>query len=244
MKECKLDKSVLYQAIDPTLLDAQPDEWGVVDHCPNPGSIGYATTLTSAIIRQAVDKNLDLLVTHHDAWEFMLAERAESHNLLTRHKISHIWCHEPLDKAPFGTAAVLLEIIGCIEIGKIVEDCGRVGELQGEHKLADIINLLDAHLSEKPCRIHDSGKLISRIGCVPGGGMLVDYLVEALEYDVDLFITGETSLYLLEYARYREVSTLIYSHNYTEIFGTHNLARRIADHLGIAEITRLDEPHF
>jgi len=74
--------------------------------------------------------------------------------------------------------------------------------------------------------------------------MMVDYLVEALNYDIDLYITGETSLYLLEYATFRKVSVLIYSHNYTEIFGTRNLAKNIADFLGINKIVRLDEPHF
>jgi putative NIF3 family GTP cyclohydrolase 1 type 2 len=74
--------------------------------------------------------------------------------------------------------------------------------------------------------------------------MMVEYLAEALEFGIDLYITGETSLYLLEYASFRDISTLIYSHNYTEIFGTQNLALRIADRLSINKIIRLNEPHF
>jgi putative NIF3 family GTP cyclohydrolase 1 type 2 len=79
---------------------------------------------------------------------------------------------------------------------------------------------------------------------VPGAGMMIDYLAEALENRIDLYITGETSLYLLECAKYRGVSALIYSHNYTEIFGTHNLARKIADYLEIRETVRLKEPYY
>jgi putative NIF3 family GTP cyclohydrolase 1 type 2 len=239
-----MNESILHQVIDHRLLDAQPDEWGIVIHCSNPKSLGFATTLTPTIIQQAISKDLDLLVTHHDTWEFMLDERDQSHDLLAQHKISHIWCHEPLDKADFGTAAALMNILECKIIGSIVDDCGRVGELPGELELSKIIEILDGHMAERPCRIQNAGKPITRIACVPGAGMMIDYLAEALEHGVDLYITGETSSYLLEYANFRNVSVLIYSHNYTEIFGTQNLARRIADRLEIQKIVRLDEPHF
>ena len=73
---------------------------------------------------------------------------------------------------------------------------------------------------------------------------MIKYLAEALGYGIDLYLTGETSLYLLEYASFHNVNVLIYSHNYTEIFGTQNLAKKIADQLGIQEIFRLEEPHY
>jgi putative NIF3 family GTP cyclohydrolase 1 type 2 len=79
---------------------------------------------------------------------------------------------------------------------------------------------------------------------VPGAGAMTKYLAEALGYGIDLYLTGETSLYLLEYASFHNVNVLIYSHNYTEIFGTQNLANKIANQLGIKEIFRLDEPHY
>jgi putative NIF3 family GTP cyclohydrolase 1 type 2 len=239
-----MNKEILQQVIERSFLEAQPDEWGVTIYCLNPKSIGYATTLTPSIILQAAANGLDLLVTHHDAWEFMLDQRKESHALLAQYQISHIWCHEPLDKSDFGTAGALLMNIGCKETGKIVGDCGRIGELPGELELSAIIEILNERISEIPCRMHDAKMPITRIATVPGGGMMVGYLVEALENHIDLYITGETSLYLLEYARFRGVSVLIYSHNYTEIFGTQNLARKIADYLEIPEIVRLDEPHF
>lgn len=69
-------------------------------------------------------------------------------------------------------------------------------------------------------------------------------LAEALAWNAHLYLTGETSLYLLEYANFHQVSVLIYSHSATEIFGTPNLAERIAAQLGIQSIQRLDEPHY
>jgi putative NIF3 family GTP cyclohydrolase 1 type 2 len=239
-----MNEKILHQVIDQDLLEAQPDEWGITIHCSDSKSVGYATTLTPSVIHQAAESNLELLVTHHDTWEFMLDERDASHQLLAQYQISHIWCHEPLDKVDFGTAATLLNIIGRKVNVKIADDFGLVGELPKEIELARIMEMLFGQMSERPCRIHNTGKPISRIACVPGAGNMIEYLAEGLEKRIDLYITGETSLYLLEYAKYRGVSVLIYSHNYTEIFGTYNLARKIADHFEIDEVVRLEEPHY
>lgn len=239
-----MDTNILRTIFDTTLLDSIPEEWGVVLHNPQPESIGYATTLTPDVIRQAEERGIQLLVTHHNAWEFMREERAACHALLEQYQISHIWCHAPLDRVDFGTAAALLELAGCRILKKIVEDDGRVGELPDAKPLSAIRDVLDGELNESPCRVQDSALPVKRIACVPGAGANTAYLAEALVHHIDLYLTGETSLYLLEYARFHKVSVLTYSHNYTEIFGTRNLAERIAAQAGIRNITRLDEPHF
>lgn len=239
-----MNNKLLHRIIDPQLLDSRPDEWGIVIHCRKPDAIGFATTLTPAIIQQAIARDVNLLVTHHDVWDFMLEERRISLELLAQHNISHVWCHAPLDAADFGTAAALLATIDCKVIGTIAEGDGRVGELPKHLHLSEVIRLLDNRLSETPSRMHDAKRLVTRIACVPGAGSRIAYLTEALGFDADLFITGETSLYLLEYANFRNINVLVYSHNYTEIFGTQNLAARIAELSGIKKIIRLDEPHY
>jgi putative NIF3 family GTP cyclohydrolase 1 type 2 len=225
-------------------LDSLPDEWGLVIHNSDPQSLGFATTLTPALIRQAIAKNIDLLVTHHDSWDFMLEERRICVELLTQHQISHIWCHAPLDAADFGTSATLLAMTGCKLVGIFAQGAGRIGELPGPMPLSDIKGLLDVKLSETPCRFLDAHRGVTRIAFVTGAGASIKYLAEALPYGIDLYLTGETSLYLLEYASFHNINVLIYSHNYTEIFGTQNLAYKIADQLGIQAIFQLDEPHY
>ena len=239
-----MDNRFLYNFFDTNLLDSLPDEWGIVIHCPDPRSIGFATTLTPTLIRQAIAKDIDLLVTHHDSWDFMLEERQKSIELLAQHHISHIWCHSPLDAADFGTSATLLTMAGCQVIKPIAEGNGHIGELPEPLRFSDIKASLNAQLSEIPCREHDANRVINRIACVTGAGAMIKYLSEALLYRIDLYLTGETSLYVLEYASFHDVNVLIYSHNYTEIFGTQNLARKIAGQLGINEIIQLDEPHY
>lgn len=239
-----MNNQILHDIFDPKTLEAHPDEWGVAIHAASPDAIGFATTLTPAVIRQAIAKKVNLLVTHHDAWDFMLEEKTLSHELLAEHHISHIWCHTPLDAADFGTSAALLGVFDCKLIGTIAEGDGRVGELPKALGLPDVITLLNERLSEIPCRMVDANRPVSRIGVVTGAGSRIAYLVEALALEADLFITGETSLYLLEYASFRNISALIYSHNYSELPGTQNLAERVASQLGIQNIIRLDEPHY
>jgi putative NIF3 family GTP cyclohydrolase 1 type 2 len=239
-----MNNQILHNIFDPKILEAHPDEWGVVIHAPSPDAIGFATTLTPAVIRQAIARKINLLVTHHDAWDFMLEEKTLSHELLAEHRISHIWCHTPLDAADFGTNAALLAVFDCKLIGTIAEGDGRVGELPRPVPLRDVINILDERLSENPCRKFDANRPVRRMACVTGAGAWIAYLVEALALDAELFITGETSLYLLEYAAFRNISALIYSHNYSELLGTQNLAERVASQLGIQNIIRLDEPHY
>ena len=239
-----MDNRLLYGIFDPDVLDAQLDEWGMRIHCREPDALGYATTLTPAIIGQAKANQLDLLVTHHDAWDFLLEERSTSLELLEQYQISHVWCHAPLDAADFGTSAALLAALGCKPVGTIAGGDGRVGELAGPVALADIIQSLERQLQEAPCRIVAADRPVRRIACVTGAGASINYLTEALTCAADLYITGETNLYLLEYASFRKVNLLVYSHNYTEMPGTRNLAERIAARLGIKNVLRLDEPHY
>jgi putative NIF3 family GTP cyclohydrolase 1 type 2 len=174
----------------------------------------------------------------------MFEEREVTFHLLEKHQISHVWCHMPLDRVDFGTASALLTSIGCNIVASIVEDCGRIGELPGKHDLSEVIGLFNEQLEETPCRVHDASREITRIACVPGGGNMTDYLKQACDHKADLYVTGETSLYLLEYGNHLGINVLVYSHNYTEIFGTRNLALKFSEQLNISRIVRLEEPHF
>jgi len=237
-------ENTLYAVFGAGPLDSDREEWGVLEYHPDPRSMGYATTLTPGVVRQAAAREIDLLVTHHNAWDFMLEAQAEAHRLLKVHGISHLWCHHPLDYADFGTSAALLESVGCKLTAVFAEGFGRVGEIDLPIDLPAAIQIFQRELGEDPCRVHDGSRMITRIAAVTGAGAMTSYLSEALAFDVDLYVTGETSLYLLDYACYRGVNALVFSHNYTERAGTANLAQKIASHLGIERVVPLDEPHY
>ncbi len=226
------------------LLDAHPDEWGISAHCGHPAAVGYATTITPETIRTAIGLNVDLIVTHHDAWGFMFEQRDEVQSLLKEYGLTHVWAHLPLDLADFGTSATLLSELGFAPVAVLQHAEGRVGELPETTSLSAVRERLTELLSEEPCRVHDAGRAVRRTATVTGAGFYTNFLRDALSYDIDLYVTGETSLFLLEYAKFREVNVLVYSHNYTELPGVRAFAGRIADALGLAMKGHLGDSHW
>ena len=69
-----LDDLFSKKFLDGHLLDGHLDEWGIVEHCDHPTSLGYSTTITPRTIYEAVDRSVDVIVTHHDAWKFMFEQ--------------------------------------------------------------------------------------------------------------------------------------------------------------------------
>ena len=103
-------------------------------------------------IRAAVDLNVDLIVTHHDAWDFMFEQRDEVQSLLKENGLTHVWAHLPLDLADFGTSATLLSELGCSQVAVLPHAEARVGEFSEPGSLATVQASLTSLLSEAPCR--------------------------------------------------------------------------------------------
>ena len=225
------------------LLDAHPDEWGIADHCPRPSSLGYATTITHDTIRKAVEHQVDFVVTHHDAWDFMLEQRQEVARALEQHCITHVWVHLPLDLASFGTGATLLREAGCEAVTRAEEGELWVGELGTATDVTSACSSLTRILDEAPRYVHDVGRTVHRMACVTGAGTLTSHVQQAVAAAADLYVTGETNLYLLEYARYRGLSVAVYSHNYTELPGVEALARMLSDSFGLDLWGHLGDMH-
>ncbi|MDE3000710.1 MAG: Nif3-like dinuclear metal center hexameric protein [Gemmatimonadota bacterium] len=226
------------------LLDAHPDEWGICAYCDHPSAMGYATTITPEAIGKAVDLNVDLIVTHHDAWDFMFEQCEEVQSLLKENGLTHVWAHLPLDLADFGTSATLLSEMGCAPVAVLQHAGGRVGERPEFAPLGALRERLTTLMSEQPCRVYDAGRAVRRVATVTGAGFYTNFLRDALSYDVDLYVTGETSLFLLEYAKFRKVNVLVYSHNYTELPGVRAFAERIAGALGLDMKGHLGDSHW
>ena len=69
-------------------------------------------------------------------------------------------------------------------------------------------------------------------------------LREASEKGCDAYITGEKTLYTIEYARFVGIDLVIGSHTFAEVFGVESLAKRIKMRFRDMEIVRLTEDHL
>ena len=71
-----------------------------------------------------------------------------------------------------------------------------------------------------------------------------NHLRYAFDQGCDTYITGEASLYTIQYAHFIGLNLLVGSHNFTEIFGVEKLARKILEINDGIKIIHLNENHF
>ncbi|MBI9014687.1 MAG: Nif3-like dinuclear metal center hexameric protein [Clostridiales bacterium] len=171
--------------------------------------IGYCTNLTLHTIEEAKDRNIDLLITHHDAWDFVYGLKEACNEKLKEYQIAHYYNHLPLDDCEFGTNNSLVSKLGLKIIEKShLEDgfyCGRIAEFENEISMKELVNRLEILLEEPVRAWQFNDKNIKRVGIVCGGGGLSPDVKEAIDKSCDVYITGEKVLYTIEYAEFKKI---------------------------------------
>lgn len=232
---------------EPAVLTPQADEWKwrIPKNLREVYTLGYATSLTPEVIQAAVDCQVQLIITHHDAWDFLHELRVESLNLLEQYGIAHLFVHAPLDFADFGTSATLLKRIGCTETGRF--DCegefywGRYGEQPVPVPFDAFVDQVSGVLGEAARIAQPGSGMVRKIGVVTGGGCSTDELAEASRLGCDTYLTGESTSYFLMYGHYLNLNLLVHSHTATEIPGVEVLAGKLVEDHPAVRIIRLPE---
>lgn len=210
--------------------------------------LGYATSLTPKIIQRAAEQNIDLILTHHDAWKSIPDMNESCKKLLQEKQISHFFSHLPLDDADFGTNQSLAIELGLKVLKKFcLEDsysCGVICELEDSLKLSEFTQIVETALNEKVKVWKNSDKQVKRIGIVSGGGLSPNDLKEALDNSCDTYLTGEKILYTIQYAELVKLNLIVASHTFTEIFGVRELAKIIQKEFKDLEVVQIHEDHY
>lgn len=231
------------------LLETFEDDYGFTNSTDKEiRTVGYATNLSLETIEHAVRSQVDLIITHHDAWDFIYGLNEECRNKLQKHEISHFWIHGPLDYIRFGTCTSLMEKIGIDEIIQysIFDNGGipGIGEFKEPLGFEELAFKLSRLLNEPVRRWRNNGKEVKRVGIMTGAGHSTDYLKLALDGGCDTYITGEASLYTIQYAQFSGMNLLVGSHTFTEIFGVKTLAGKVKERHPEIKIMKLEESHF
>ena len=238
----------LFELFPRQLLESHPDEWGI--HLPDShgliSKVGFATSLSPWVVEEAKRNDVNFIVTHHDAWDFLFDLRAECKAMLDSWGMAHVFVHTPLDGCEFGTSVSLLESLGCPVVDRFCEDSGmyfgRIGEFGSDRDLCEFEVAMTQQLGEKPRFTWDCGAKVKRVAAVSGCGCNTNYIREAQERGCDTFVTGEYNLYLGMFVRGERMNALVYSHTATEKQGTERLARRLFG--AEIPIAALDEGHL
>lgn len=215
--------------------------------CEQITRLGYATNLTPQTVKGAIEHQIDLLITHHDAWDFVYGMRDSCCRELASNGIGHVFVHLPLDAALFGTAASLISEMGAVVTGDIAFEkgyaCGRTAKFDHPMSIERLMEQLSVICQEEPQVWVNGPTEIKTVGVVTGGGSLTTYAKEAKDKDCDLYITGERSLYLVQYCMFVRMNLVICSHTFSELSGVRALATRIADLVPGIEAIKIPESH-
>lgn len=214
----------------------------------NINRIGYTTNLTPEVIRLAKENKVDLIMTHHDAWEFIYGLKDECKRLLEEKGISHYYNHLPLDDCEFGTNSSLAKELGLIEVKKTCNDggymCGVIGEYKEGKTLEGFIELLENKLEEKVQFWKFNDNQIKRVFILCGAGHLTSDMKEAVDEKCDLYVTGEKILYTIEYSKLNNMNLVVGSHTFIELFGVKSMAEMVCDGFNDVEVVLLNEEHL
>lgn len=226
------------------------EEFAFYNYGPNLISrIGYATNITPELINQAAQKKVDLIVTHHDAWDFVYGMKEDCHKLLKTNRISHFFVHLPLDYAEFGTCNSLFRALGINDIRQdSIHYEGRslpgIGEFELPISFDELSKRVSIVLNENIKSWKNIEKPIKRVGIITGAGNSTKSLRDAHHSECDVYITGEKILYTIQYAKFIKMNLIVGSHTFTEIFGVRALSEKIKERYGTLEIVELVEDHF
>lgn len=210
--------------------------------------IGYCVNLTVETVEEAIKRDVDLMITHHDAWDYIYGMKEECIKRLKANGISHYFNHLPLDDARFGTNERLARAIGLDEIEKshVYEGfyCGRIGEYKEPIAFSELIHRMEKTMEEPVESWKFNDRKIKKVGIVCGGGSDTFLLKAAHEMNCDVYISGEKILYTIQYAQFVKMNLIIGSHTFIEVLGIEGLANQIEAGCKDIEMVKLEEEHI
>ncbi|MCM1002769.1 MAG: Nif3-like dinuclear metal center hexameric protein [Candidatus Gastranaerophilales bacterium] len=148
--------------------------WIVDLESPEISKIMFALTITKQVVKQALEQNCDMIISHHPLFFVPLEYR----------KINMYCAHTNLDKANGGTTDLILEQLGFQ--GKVFEEFVRIVELPEAISVEELKEKL-LPLSPKLRYINNnSTKTIQTIGFCAGSGS--EFMNKT---PCDAFVTGD-----------------------------------------------------
>ncbi|WP_425448836.1 Nif3-like dinuclear metal center hexameric protein [Dethiothermospora halolimnae] len=210
--------------------------------------IGYCTNLTPEVVNKANELNVDLILTHHDAWHFIYGLKEECMELLKKYGISHYFNHSPLDDCEFGTNNSLAKELGLTKLKKVSTQDGYsygvIGEFDKAISHGELRARFQDTLKENSLSWKFHNKKIKRAFILCGAGHLTSDMKEAVEENCDVYITGEKILYTVQYAKIHNINVLVGSHTFTELPGVKSMAEIVVENNRELDMVLIKEDHL
>jgi len=195
--------------------------------------LGAAVDVSTRVLAEAANKNVDLLIVHHGLFwpglQPVTSALRRQLQLAFENDIALYSAHLPLDVHPkVGNNAQLVAALGLKSAQPFLEDKGQPVGLKARASMTrgELVRRLQRALSG-PVNIFDFGPKRTRmIGVVTGGAGSEIYRV--VQENIDTFITGEAPHWAAVAAEELGMNLLLGGHYATEVFGVKALAAHLS----------------
>jgi dinuclear metal center YbgI/SA1388 family protein len=213
------------------------------DYCPNGlqvqgrqqvERIVTGVTANMALLEAAHEAGADMVLVHHGFfWRNedprIIGVKQKRIRFLLAHEMNLAAYHLPLDAHPeLGNNAQLGRLLGIDVEGRAGEQSLLVyGQLQQEELLETFRSRVEFLLGRSVVLIGDGADIVRRVAWCTGAAQ--DFMQQAIELGVDVFISGEISEQTVHLARESGVSYIAAGHHATERYGIQALGRHLSD---------------
>ena len=234
----------IFKQIAPMELAESWDNSGVQIYTgkENIETIMFCLELNDQVIEEAVEKSVDLIVTHHP----LMFNRPDNIDIntvqgryiikLIQEGISLYAAHTNFDSAPLGNNYYLGKLIGLSNITEVTGDIGITGELSEAISYREALGLIKERLNLPDHYIKSVGDLdmlVKKVGiCTGAGGELI---YSAHDLGCQMVVTGDVKLNIAQDAKAMGMALVDAGHYGTEIIFAENFIdqfKKIVDELG------------
>jgi dinuclear metal center YbgI/SA1388 family protein len=229
--------------LDELLQVAGLDESGnglAVGGRPVVGKVGLAVNCSFEAIEGAAQRGCDLLVTHHAAWAWTGPHLATiKYDRLRELGINLYVAHDCLDLArDFGTDDALARAVRVAVQAPLKEGEYGVHGVTTGHWL-EFVTRVGNQLGTE-ARHWKNTDSFGHVGIVAGWGGRPEWMTVAQELGCDTFLTGETNMFGILFAKEAGMNLVVAGHYATETPGVMALSARIARDLKL-DVTFIPE---
>ena len=199
--------------------------------------------ITDAVIEEADEEGVDLIVTHHPLI-FGSLKSIDYRDMVGAYivrldlGVSVYSCHTPFDKLDGGNNDFLAELIDLKDTsgfssGADLDMIGRVGQLEQEMTLVEALDLLSVKLEMDPEQFRAVGKpdsVIKTVGICTGAG--ADLMELAAANGCQLFVTGDLKYHDAQKAKALGLAVIDAGHYGTEKSFAGNFADKLIEKTG------------
>ncbi len=245
--------SKLVKYLDELLESSQFSDYGPnglqVEGSEEINTIVTAVSASVELFEKAVEIHADTVLVHHGIiWNFERPVYQGGYKqrvkMLLENDINLLAYHLPLDAhIKYGNAAQIANCLGLVNIQPFGEHDGNLVGVRGRVSAvpyANIFEVIKRTINQGALLFPFGPKQVEQIGIISGGAQ--KELKQAIAADLDMYITGEASEFVMHMAKEEGIHFVAAGHYATEKRGVMALGNHLAEKFGL-KVEFVDVPN-